>query len=122
VLHRNGCVHQSYDTIRKFEGTVKQILVRVTIFLSGDQYFALFIAWPYSQSPIILRRGHAFKKTRTSLPPTSLRTKKSDVFSSNHVSLYAMVMKRSYDQRLISLLSQSGETNCLDTSACPFGK
>jgi hypothetical protein len=94
----------------------------MAIFPSDDQYFAFFIAWQFSQSPIILRTGHTFMETRNPLPPPSLLTRKSGVFSSNHVSLYAMALKRSYDQHLIFLFSQSGEANCLDTSSCPFGK
>ncbi|MEO8327807.1 MAG: hypothetical protein ABI618_18305, partial [Nitrospirota bacterium] len=82
----------------EFEGTVKQILVRMTIFGSGNQYFASFLARTFSQSPIILRVGHPFKKTKTPLPPTSLLTKKCGVSSSNHVALYAMDIKRSFDQ------------------------
>ncbi|HBP87552.1 MAG TPA: hypothetical protein DD706_07640 [Nitrospiraceae bacterium] len=79
-----------------------QIRVRMAIFPSGDQYFASFIAWPFPQSPIIFGMGHAFKETRTPCPPPSLFTGKSGDFSSKPLSLYAMAMKNSYDQHLIS--------------------
>lgn len=91
-------MHESQNTIKEFEGTVIQILVRMAIFGSGNQHFASFLAWTFSQSPIILRAGHPFKETKTPLPPTSLLTKKFGVSFSNHVAFYAMVMKRSYDQ------------------------
>jgi hypothetical protein len=90
IAFAQECVHESQNTIREFEGTVKQILVKMEIFRLGHQYFDSFLAWTFSKSPIILREGQAFKETRIPLFPESLLTPKSGVFSSNHVSLYAM--------------------------------
>lgn len=91
-------MHESQNTIREFEGTVKQILVRMPNFDSGHQHVVSFLAWIFPQSRINFCVGHPFKETKTPLHPTRLLTKKFGGFSSKHVSLYATVMKRSDEQ------------------------